>query len=143
MFFQVKVTAKPLATNVTSERLLLVMRVHVERQIIDLVECFVTYITLVLLLGTMGQFVIFIITFLVKAFAAEFAHVRFVAGVDAHVSVQCGRAVERLSASVTFVRLFVRVDDFVPTQRAGLSESFAADFADEGTRAGVHGHMTG
>lgn len=35
----------------------------------------------------------------------------------------------------------LRVDDLVPAERAGLSEPFAAHFAHEGPRAGVHRHV--
>lgn len=37
----------------------------------------------------------------------------------------------------------LRVDDFVSAQRACLPETFPAHFADEGARAGVHGHVSG
>lgn len=36
---------------------------------------------------------------------------------------------------------YLSVDDFVPAQRARLSESFPANFAHEWSRAGVHGHV--
>ena len=35
------------------------------------------------------------------------------------------------------------VDDLVPAQRAGLSESFAAHFTHEGPGPGVHRHVSG
>lgn len=37
----------------------------------------------------------------------------------------------------------LRVDDLVPAQRAGLTESFPAHFTHEGPSSGVHRHVSG
>lgn len=38
---------------------------------------------------------------------------------------------------------YLRVDNFVSAQRAGLPESFAAHFAHKGPSPGVHRHVSG
>lgn len=85
---------------------------------------------------------ILVIALLVESFAAVFADVRFVAGVDASVRIQCGRTIESLVANVAFVRLVGRVDDFVAAERGRLTETFAADFAYEWPGTGVDGHVS-
>lgn len=40
-------------------------------------------------------------------------------------------------------RQYLSVDDLVSAQSAGLSESFAAYFANEGSRPGVDRHVSG
>lgn len=62
-------------------------------------------------------------TFLVESFTTDFANPRFEAGVDADVRVQSRTAIETLSTRRASVRLFLRVDDLVPTQRARLSKA--------------------
>lgn len=77
-----------------------------------------------------------------ESFATVFADVRFVAGMDASVRIQCGRTIECLVADVAFMRFVGRVDDFVATQCGRLAETFAADFAYEWPGTGVNGHVS-
>lgn len=63
------------------------------------------------LLARVGQAMVLVVALLMEALAAELAHPRPVAGVDAHVRVQRRAAVEGLAASAALVRFFVRVDD--------------------------------
>lgn len=84
---------------------------------------------------------ILIVALLVESLAAVFADKRFVAGMDACVGVQCGRAIEGLAAGVAFVRFVGCVDDLVAAQGGRLAETFAADFAYEWTGASVNGHV--
>lgn len=125
-----------------TDRFLVVVRVHVKRQIVDLVKGFVANDALVGLFDRMSQFVILVVAFLMESFAAMFANERFETGVNSDVRVQRRRSVERFAASRTFVRFFGRVDDFVTTQRRRLTETFAANFANERPGARVHGHVT-
>lgn len=84
------------------------MGVHVEGQVVDLVEGLVADGTFVLLLAAVGQLVVLVVPFLVKAFAAKFADEGLVARVDADVSVERGAAVEGFAALVAFMRLFLQ-----------------------------------
>lgn len=61
MFFQIKVPTKAFPASPARERLLVVVRVHVEGQVIDLVEGFAADRALELFLAAVRQFVIFVI----------------------------------------------------------------------------------
>lgn len=61
VLFQVKVPAEAFPAGPASEGLLVVVRVHVKREVIDLMEGFATDWTLVLFFATVGQFVILVI----------------------------------------------------------------------------------
>lgn len=61
MFFQVEVPAEAFAACGTGEGFLVVVRVHVESQVVDLVKGFVADIALELFLAAVRQFMIFII----------------------------------------------------------------------------------
>ncbi len=61
VLFQVKVPTEALPAGPTGERLLVGVRVHVKREVIDLMEGFATDWTLVLFLDAVGQFVILVI----------------------------------------------------------------------------------
>ncbi len=61
VLFQVKVPAEAFPADPTGEGLLVVVRVHVKREVIDLMEGFATDWTLVLFLAAVGQFVILVI----------------------------------------------------------------------------------
>ena len=87
MFLEVKVAAEALAAERTGEWLLVVVGVHVEGEVIHLVEGLVTYTTAVLLLGAVRQFVVLVVALLVEALAAELTHKGLIAGVNAHVRV--------------------------------------------------------
>lgn len=66
MFFQVEVAAETLATGCTGEGLLVVMCVHVEGQIVDLMEGFVADGALVLLLAAVSQFMILVVSWAIE-----------------------------------------------------------------------------
>lgn len=61
MLLEVKVPTEALATRGASERLLVVVSVHVEGEVVHLVESLVADIALELLLPAVGQLVIFVI----------------------------------------------------------------------------------
>ena len=88
MLLQVKVPAEAFAADVAGKGLFLVMSVHVECQVVDLVEGFGTYCAFVLFLAAVGQFVVFVVAFLVKALSAEFAHIGLVPLMYSHMSVK-------------------------------------------------------
>lgn len=143
VLLQVEVAAKTLATSGAGEGLLVIVCVHVESQVVDLVEGLVADRALVLLFPAMCQLVVLVVSFLVEAFPAELADKRFVPCVDPHVSVERRTSVEGFPTLVAFVRLFLCVDDLVSAQRAGLPKSFPAHFTHEGPGPGVHRHVSG
>lgn len=66
MLFQVEVAAETLAAGGTGEGLLVVMRVHVEGQIVDLMEGFVADGALVLLLAAVSQFMVLVVSWAIQ-----------------------------------------------------------------------------
>lgn len=165
VFLEVEIPAKSFATNAARKllkknvpfyllsdsiilefkltyRFLVVVRVHVEGEIVDLVEGLVADDALVGLFDAVRQFVVLVVALLVESLAAVLADERLESGVNAHVSVERRRAVERLAASRALVRLLRRVDDLVAAQRRRLPEALAADLADERTGPRVHRHVT-
>ena len=78
---------------------------------------FVTNVTFVSLFSRMREPVILVVALLMKSFATKFANPRPVTLMDPHVGVESGTAVKSFSTSLTFVRLFIRVDNFVPAKR--------------------------
>jgi len=87
MLLQVEVPAKALAADFTGERFFVIMRVHMESEIINLMECLVADVALVRLLSAVRQFVIFIVALLMKPFAAKFANKWLKIGMYSRVSV--------------------------------------------------------
>ena len=142
MLFEVEIPAEPFAAFLACKWLLIIMRVHVECQIIDLMEGFAADVALKWLFSSVCQSVIFIITLLVKTFAANIANKRFVSGVNADVSVQRGRSVESFAANVTFVWLFLRVDNFMSAEGTGLSKTLPAYLTLERPGTRVYRHVT-
>lgn len=63
------------------------MRVHVESEIVHLMESLAADVALEGLLPSVSESVIFIIALLMKTLAANIAHKRLVTSVDADVSV--------------------------------------------------------
>lgn len=66
MLFQVKVPAESLAASRAREGLLVIVRVHVERQVVHLVEGLVTDVAFELFLPAVRQFVVLVITLKIK-----------------------------------------------------------------------------
>lgn len=87
VLLEVKVPAEALAARGAGEGLLVVVGVHVEGEVVNLVESLVADIALELLLPAVGQLVVFVIPFLMKSFATEFTHKRFVACVYSSMRV--------------------------------------------------------
>ena len=88
VFLQVEISAESFLADGASIRFVVVVSVHVESEIINLVKSFVANVALECLLTRMGQSVVFVVSFLVETFSAEFANIRFVPHVDSHVSVE-------------------------------------------------------
>lgn len=61
VLLEVKVPAKPFAARRAGEGLLVVVGVHVEGEVVNLMESLVADIALELLLPTVGQLVVFVI----------------------------------------------------------------------------------
>lgn len=142
VFLQVEVATKAFAAHVTGEGLFVIVRVHVEGEIVDLVEGFGAHAALVRLFAAVRQLVVLVVALLVETFSAVLADEGFVPSVDAGVGVQRGGAVERFAARVTLVGLLRRVDDLVTTQRRRLAKTFSADLADERSSSCVNRHVT-
>lgn len=87
VLLQVEVPAEPFAAYPAGERLFVVVRVHVEGQVVHLVERLVAHGTLICLFAAVRQLVVLVVAFLVETLAAELARKRFVAGVYARVRV--------------------------------------------------------
>lgn len=142
MLLKIKVPAEPLTTNLAREGLLVIVRMHVERQIVDLMKRLVTNVALVGLLPTVGQLMVFVITLLMKTLPTKLTHKWFIVGVNPGVSIQGGASVEGFSTGLTFVWFFGSVDDLVPAEGARLTKSLSTNFADERPRPGVNWHVS-
>lgn len=70
------------------EWLLVVVSVHVECKVVDLMKGLVTNVTFVLFFGAVRQFVILVVPFLVEPLPTVLALERLVAQVDPHVCVE-------------------------------------------------------
>lgn len=143
VLFQVEISTKSFPTSFTGEGLLVVVRVHVESKVVDLVEGLIANGALERFLSAVGEFVIFVISLLVKAFPTVLTDKGFVPIVDPDMSVQSGAPIKRFSTGLTLVRFLGGVDDFMATEGGGLSKPFAANFANEGPCSGVNGHVSG
>lgn len=89
VFLEIEVSAEPFAAGRACEGLLVVVSVHVEGQVVDLVEGLVADGALVLLLPAVRQLVVLVIPFLMETFAAELTDEGLVPCVNAHVRIQC------------------------------------------------------
>lgn len=63
MFLQVKVSAEAFPTGGTGERLLVIVCVHVECQVVHLMECFAADGTFELLFPAVGQLMVLVVSF--------------------------------------------------------------------------------
>lgn len=143
VLLEVEIPAEPFSAHFARVWLLVVVRVHMESQIIHLVEGLVANAALVGLFPTVCKLVVLVVAFLVEAFAAIFTHPRFVPGVDSDVCVEGRAAVEGLATCMAFMRFLLRVNDFVATEGAGLSKALPADLTHEGPGSCVNGHVSG
>lgn len=87
VFFQVEISAESFSAHSARERFFVVVGVHVEGEVVDLVEGFRTDCAFVGFFSGVGEFVVFVVAFLVESFSAVFADEGFVTGVDSRVSV--------------------------------------------------------
>lgn len=88
VFLEIKVPAETFAANAAGERLLFPMGVHVECQVVDLVESLVADVALECLFRAVGKTVVLVIAFLMEPLTAELAYERLKVGVDPHVCVE-------------------------------------------------------
>lgn len=66
VLLQVKVPAESFAASWAREGLLVIVRVHVERQVVYLVEGLVAYVALKLFLAAVCQFVVLVVTLTIE-----------------------------------------------------------------------------
>lgn len=143
MLFQIEVPTETLSANLAREGLLLVVRVHMKGQVVDLVKGLVAHVTLILLLAAVCQFVILVVAPLMESLTAEFTDERFITLVNAHVCVESRASVERLAACITLVRFLRCVDDLVAAQGTSLSKALPAHLAYEWSGPRMHRHVSG
>jgi hypothetical protein len=142
VLFQVEISTETFAAHVATIRLVLTVRVHVKFKIVDLMKCLGTYRTRELFQASMGELVVFVVSFLVKTFSAVFAVPWLVLIMYSHVGVERWASVECFEAYFADVRLFTCVDDFVTAKRRGLSKAFAAYFAYKRSNASMDWHVS-
>lgn len=106
-------------------------------------ESLIANVALVGLFPAVGEFVVFVVAFLMETFATELANKWFIAGMYASVCIEGRGAIESFTTGLAFVGFFGSVYDFMTTQRGRLSETFATDFAHKGTGSSMHWHMSG
>lgn len=99
VLLEVEIATKSFVTNRTLKGFLFVMGVHVEGQVVDLVEGFIAYVTFIRFFARMREFMILIVAFLVKTFATKLAYPRFVSLMDSNVSIQRRRSVKKTKNS--------------------------------------------
>lgn len=87
MLLEVEVSAKALAADLAGEWLFVVVGVHVEGEVVDLVEGFRAHSTLISFFTAVRELVILVIALLVEALAAVFADEGLISGVDPGVCI--------------------------------------------------------
>lgn len=88
VFLEVEVPAEALAADLAGEGFFVVVGVHVEGEVVDLVEGFRADGAFISFFPAVGELVIFVIALLMEAFAAVFADEGLISGVDPGVSIQ-------------------------------------------------------
>lgn len=88
VLLQIEIPTETFRTDAAGERLALVVGVHVEGQVIDLMERLVADATLIRFLPAVRQPVVLVVPLLMEPFSTEFADEGLVASVDARVRVQ-------------------------------------------------------
>ena len=91
----------------------------------------------------MGEFMVFIVPFLVKTFATIFTNERLVASVDSRMSVEGGAPIKSFTACIALMWFLSCVNDFMTTQSGCLTETFTADFTHKRSGSCVYGHVPG
>lgn len=142
VFLEVKVSAKALAADLAGERLLVVVRMHMEGQIVNLMKRFVANVALVRFLAAMRELVVLVVTFLMEALAAELADKRLEIGMYARVGIEGRTTIEGLAARHALVRLFSGVDDLVSAKGTRLTETLATNLADKRPGACMNRHVS-
>lgn len=142
MFLKIEVATESLSTARASEWLAFVVRMHVEGEVVDLVEGLVADGTPELLLLRVRQLMVLVVSLLVESLAALFAGEGFETVVDSQVSVERRRSIEGLSTRLALMWLLRCVDDLVSTEGTRLPESFIADLTDERTSPRMHRHVS-
>lgn len=87
MLLEVEVSAKALAADLAGEWLFIVVGVHVEGEVVDLVEGFRAHCTLISFFTAVRELVILVIALLMEALAAVFADEGLISGVDPGVCI--------------------------------------------------------
>jgi len=142
VFLEVKVSTKAFATDLAGEWFLVIVCVHMECQIIDLMKRFIAYVALVRFLAAMCELVVLIVTLLMKTLATKFANKRFEIGMYTCMGIESRTTIEGFAACNALVRLFSSVDDFMSAKSAGLTETFTTNLADKWSGARMHWHMS-
>lgn len=78
VLLKIEVPAETFAAHAACERLLVVVRVHVEGQVVDLVEGLAAHRAFVGLFPAVRKLVVLVVALLMEPFAAVFAHERLV-----------------------------------------------------------------
>lgn len=92
VLLEVEVPAEALAADGTLEGLFVVVGVHVEGEVVDLMEGLVAHVAFVRLLARVSEFVVLVVALLVESLAAKLTHERLVPLVDPDVGVQSRRS---------------------------------------------------
>jgi hypothetical protein len=114
VLLQIEIAAEPLLTHRACVRFLFVVGVHMEGQVVHLMECLLADVTLVCLLTRMRESVVFIVALLVEALSAEFTSVWPVRLMYPRVGTKSRAPVVGFSTSSAFVWFFRRVYNLVP-----------------------------
>lgn len=116
MLFEIKIATESFGADLTGEWLLVVVGVHVEGEIIDLMEGFIADRALICFIAAVCQFVILIVALLMETLPTKFTHERLIPCMDSGMGVEGGGAIEGLTARVTFMGLLRCVNDFMTTE---------------------------
>lgn len=87
MFLEIEVPTETFSAYAASERLPLIVCVHVERQVVYLVKRFVANIALVSFFSTVSESMVLVVTFLMEPFPTELANEGLVARVYTSVCI--------------------------------------------------------
>lgn len=87
MLLEVEVSAEALAADLAGEWLFVVVGVHVEGEVVDLVEGFRAHCTLISFFTAVREFVVLVIALLMETLAAVFADEGLISGVDTSMCI--------------------------------------------------------